>query len=340
VALHGALLMFICKEEVVMDGFSGEMYLCDFGAGMDACQEGPGCIGPGGTNMTAPRLYDWEQWSTRVFVRDALKALFPDRTDIDIIADPGEYGVESAFCRQLCCLIFVVGIMSELDWVIKMVKLLSFVPTRNDAWIVAKPDAARTLKVHNWLDEVQVQASGMSLCWKIWNFIFVCLPKIILWWLTASYGTSFLMETSSIDGIIVNSVALGFLLTFDELITDNLMSAQANYLLDNVVPYHLDTDEELDTDEAAIAKYCSFSMFQVAQDVLTMKLPKLILSGVLTYYLMQTYYHTHCDFKEGRWVSKPVYRPKSMEFTVLNGLFGDLWPPPREATPYWSFPGP
>merc|ERR1712216_734734 len=109
-----------------------------------------------------------------------------------------------------------------------MVKLLMFVPTRNDPWIAARPDAERTMKVHNWLREVQVQARGMSMGWKIWNFVFVCLPKIILWWLTASYGTSFLMETSSIDGIIVNSVALGFLLTFDELITDNLMSAQAN----------------------------------------------------------------------------------------------------------------
>ena len=44
-----------------MDGFAGQMYLCDFGAeigkGPDFCPNGIGCTGPDGTKYTAAILY-------------------------------------------------------------------------------------------------------------------------------------------------------------------------------------------------------------------------------------------------------------------------------------------
>ncbi len=53
--------MFIAKEENVLDAFAGQMYLCDFGKNMNG-------LGPGGTNITAPRLYSWDQWAVRNYV--------------------------------------------------------------------------------------------------------------------------------------------------------------------------------------------------------------------------------------------------------------------------------
>ena len=55
---------------------------------------------------------------------------------------------------------------------------------------------------------------------------------MVLWIMTASTGVTFLMETGGIDDIIVNSVALGFLLQLDETITDAMMSSEVNDLLD------------------------------------------------------------------------------------------------------------
>mmetsp|Transcript_1926 Transcript_1926/g.3505 ORF Transcript_1926/g.3505 Transcript_1926/m.3505 type:complete len:104 (+) Transcript_1926:3-314(+) len=93
VILQGFLLYMLSKELRTLDKFGGQMHLCDFGAHSGSCPEGKNCIGPGGTAYTPDRLFDWKLWTTRVFVRDSLKQLFPDRADeIQDVVDPGEYG--------------------------------------------------------------------------------------------------------------------------------------------------------------------------------------------------------------------------------------------------------
>merc|ERR1719231_8902 len=77
VYLQAYLLKMLAKEEMIMDGYAGQMNLCDFGAFLEDCP-GPGCRGPGGTEVTAPRMYSWGAYINRQFVRDSLKALFPD----------------------------------------------------------------------------------------------------------------------------------------------------------------------------------------------------------------------------------------------------------------------
>merc|ERR1712232_373104 len=120
---------------------------------------------------------------------------------------------------------------------------------------------------------------GMSRGWKLWNFLFIFTPKLMLWWRTAVAGTDFLMETASIDGIIVNSVALGFLLSFDDIITDNLMSVQENFLLDKVEDFTYDTDafDELLNHEQAMGQLTKqrFHLGRILRDFLFHKLHKL-----------------------------------------------------------------
>ena len=43
-------------EENVLDNFSGQPFLCDFGVGVTASEYGPGGVGPDGTSVIAPRL--------------------------------------------------------------------------------------------------------------------------------------------------------------------------------------------------------------------------------------------------------------------------------------------
>ncbi|CAL1167997.1 unnamed protein product, partial [Cladocopium goreaui] len=140
--LQVSLLVMLARKESVYDTFAGQMFLCDLGAG---CIQGYSsrCTGPSGTEITPPRLYSFDIWTTRLFVRapwqsvqgktmESLKAIFPDKQDdiderivpwheqfdertFDEIKskgtqrvqmphelDPGEYGLESYYCRLLC----------------------------------------------------------------------------------------------------------------------------------------------------------------------------------------------------------------------------------------------
>lgn len=348
--LHGSLLMFIAKEENVLNMFGGQMFLCDFGAGLDDCDpDDPNdCIGPGGTRMTAPRLYDWEQWAVRNFVRDSLRALNPDKDNIDQLVDPGEYGVESYWCRLMCVHIFVLSIIGEFYLIVRMAKMLWYVPTRGEPWVEdGNQDAAEAAgpaqgaaDVDKWWEEIKIRVSGIPCHWKLMYFFGVCFPKFLLWWVTAMYGCSFLMETSSIDGIIVNSVALGFLLSFDELITVSLMSVQANQLIDKCEDFHTSSSGDAPTEDEALRhlEENMGSKWRCVIDLLWNKLFKLFLCLFLTLLLVGLYYHEHCEqTKNGRWVSKSLYPPKRLHFTVLNGFLGHFFPIEHEETPSWTY---
>merc|ERR1719161_2717950 len=92
------------------------------------------------------------------------------------------------------------------------------------------------------LDRVHLKIAGMPLSWKIINAMFVLLPKLLIFKITAETGTNFLMETAGIDDLIVNSVALGFILNIDEMLFDHIMTWEERKMLDEVedfVPYDL-----------------------------------------------------------------------------------------------------
>merc|ERR1719183_1177225 len=148
VFLQAYLLKMIAKEEYVMDMFGGQMYLCDFGAFLENCP-GPGCRGPGGTEITGPRLYSWDAIVNRNFVKDSLKAVFPDKIQaIDEKVDVGEYGLESYYCRCICCFIFMMSCMGEFVITGKMAQLLWTIPTKAEPWLQAKPRTDEKLLGH------------------------------------------------------------------------------------------------------------------------------------------------------------------------------------------------
>ena len=94
---------------MIVGKFGGQMHLCDFGANIQNCPDGKNCKGPGGTSYTSERLYNWEMWATRMYVRDSFTALFPNRADeIMDAVDPGEYGLESYNLRVICCFVFAL----------------------------------------------------------------------------------------------------------------------------------------------------------------------------------------------------------------------------------------
>lgn len=127
-------LYFINVEQYYWDRFAGQPNLCDFGAPVGSNQDA--ARGPGGTIYTPERLYTWQAWSTRNFVKQSLLQLFPHlQEEINEEVDPGEYGLESFFCRWMCCFIFIVSTTPEFKSICGMVRLLYVIPTRAEPWV-------------------------------------------------------------------------------------------------------------------------------------------------------------------------------------------------------------
>jgi len=341
--VHATMLVYVGKELHVMNLFAGQMYLCDFGADLPQCtldDDSDSCIGPFGTPVTAPRLYSWSQWATRSFVRDSLAGVLPDQDEkIRKIADPGEYGVESYYCRLLCCFVYVISITQELDNVINMFRLLYYIPSEEEPWFsLGEEDEDETAEtMEKWLSQVEVKVAGMPRIWKLVNVFVVLIPKMMLWEMTASTGVNFLMETGGIDDIIVNSVALSFLLTLDETITDAMLSAEVNHLLDECKDFPLYQEGDLHTrsDQETLNK--SEMMAPGGLRLIWEMIPKVIVVCLLLlFWLVMRYYTLHCNYVNGKWVSKDMYLPSSLSFSLANALFGRFFPVDSSGTPYWS----
>jgi len=349
VLLQAYLLRMLAKEEVVMESFGGQMFLCDFGAFMENCP-GPGCRGPEGTDITAPRLYSWPAIVDQKFVKDSLEALFPDKLrEIHEKVIVGEYGVESYWCRAICCFIFMVSCMGELGIIFKMGELLWKVPNKAEPWIHPRPKTGAPLV--GSIDEVKVTIAGMPLHWKFFNLVIVIWPKFLLWKLTAETGITILMETAGIDDLITNSVGLTFILGLDELIGSALMREETLMFVRATETFLLydDTtscvgDMSLLTEDEILQKYqenqhgfCSLNFW----DLVNLLPTRLIVSVLGTGFFVWEYYTRHCTPNENdadRLVSKTMYPPKSLEFTWFNAFLPNLFPVEREDEPYWKMP--
>eukprot|EP00438_Fugacium_kawagutii_P020574 Skav226937 [mRNA] locus=scaffold965:200562:201395:- [translate_table: standard] len=223
-----------------------------------------------------------------------------------------------------------------------MMKLLYYIPSEDQPWFqLGEEDEDETAEtMEKWLSQVEVKVAGMPKTWKLVNVFVVLLPKILLWEMTASTGVNFLMETGGIDDIIVNSVALGFLLTLDEIITDAMLSAEVNHLLDECQEYPLYQEGDLHThsDQETLSKSDTLApgIFLLLWEMI----PKvMVFCLALLFWLVTRYYTLHCDFVDGKWVSKDMRLPNSLSFSLANALLGRFFPVDAAETPYWSFTG-
>merc|ERR1712139_628536 len=94
------------------------------------------------------------------------------------------------------------------------------------------------------LEQLRFVLAGMPRGWKIANLIILWFPKIYLWLLTVDIGVIFLMETAKIEDMIINSVALAFILSIDELIFESLMPTMAKHMMERVDDYQVRDEQE------------------------------------------------------------------------------------------------
>jgi hypothetical protein len=327
----------IDKSEEVMDKFAGQMKLCDFGADVRDCPDGPGCTGPGGTQYTSARMYSFAHWTTRNFVRDSLKALFPDMVDeIHEKVDPGEFGQESRTCRILCCFLFQASLMSELMSTLDMLRLLYRLPSSHASWVECDPVPG---------SEVRFKITGMPRYWKIFNFLFVFLPKFILWRLTVSAAMNFLLDTGGITDVIINTVALNFILGIDELLFESLTAPETRCLMDAIEGYnllsgHIASAECEHSRETIVERDVTAEIENSSRCSFKLAVPyRLISVCMLTLIFVSEYYYMNCiKGEENTWISKPLFMPASVDYPILSFLFPWMDPPTVGKKPIWTMP--
>uniref|UniRef100_A0A7S4Q8Q8 Uncharacterized protein n=1 Tax=Alexandrium monilatum TaxID=311494 RepID=A0A7S4Q8Q8_9DINO len=349
--IQGFLISVMNEEAQVMDPFKGQMHLCDFGASVASCPGSPNCRGPGGTTYTFPRLYDFTSWSTRVFVRDSLKALFPERSEeIASLADPGEYGLEDYYCRIVCCLIFMMAVVDDFEASRSLATLLYHLPSEDTSWICYElPEwevKERAKKIHSWteLDLVKFRVGGMPRSWKVVNTLMILLPKIYIWWLLVETGFYFLMETAGITELVINCMTLSFVLGVDEMIFSRLATVTARHMMEKLEDYALfDTDaEEAETEEEAAERFrreeFSSSFRGTLWKVLLLVAPTRLLMIIATMIIfLFKYYYTYCrQLEDGSWISKDVYMPEKVQYNPLTFIYSNLLE--ESNVPLWSMP--
>eukprot|EP00913_Durusdinium_trenchii_P012393 g11634.t1 len=317
------VLYMIAKEELIWDAFAGQMFLCDFGRNAGDCPNGSDCVG--GTMYTPSRVYSWGVWSTRVFVRDALLAIFPQKSEeIHQFADPGEtLGGEALEERS-----------------INIIRMFWDSPNQAECWLDyevpewAEKESCRA--IHGWseVDLCKLKIAGMPLHWKIINLFVIIIPKLLLWWLTAQSGTTFLMEreTSAIDNMVVNSVALAFILQIDELLCSELMSETTKTLLDMVQDYELHgyTEANQDYEKHLDADWSWY-------EIMSLVPYKLVVVLLFTMLFVRLYYWTHCvQNEDGGYVSREMRHPLTTHFSFLCAFFSSIFKPQTENEPFWN----
>jgi len=326
------LLSVVSKEEAIYAAFGGEMYLCDFAEGRR---------GPLGTRVeNAGRLYaNFAQWNTRVFVRDSLMAIFPDRAqEIHDSVDPGEYGAESYRCRYLCGAIFVMSTLPELFLIGDLARMLYAVPTAPQSWL---DSAARGRQPggDTWGACAEAKVAGMPRSWKLINLLFVFLPKAILWKITVQAGITFLMNTAAIDDLIINAVALTFILNIDEMIFEVFIDDDTKDVLKSCEGFPLYREAETVTDEQLLDDLHNMSHSGWSFHDLSMLVPwRLVLAIAVSIVAIGEYYWSHCRRGEDGFVSQTMYLPTSSEFTVLNTVLPNFFKLQREPEPFWTMP--
>jgi len=349
IILQWSLVYSLLKEQMVMDKFAGQMYLCDFGAVKIGCPDAPGCIGPDGTKMTPSRMYDFKQWRIQKFVKESLQTIFPDRRDdIEEKIDPGEYGVESAYCRHVCAFLFIMAVANDFFQCVAMVRLLWVIPNADDSWMSLFDEQ----EFDSIDQEVHIQIRGMPLHWKIINMFLIVLPKFVLWLSTSESGTTFLLETSTIQDTIVNATALAFILSLDELIFSTMSADATKFLMRKLEGYPIHIDPiQIDEDSAEAALENTMASFLSERDdtvlkksdinlwctrrSLMLKAPCVV---VLWLFYECRYFMLMCEkSQEGAWVSVPVYTPESSEYSIWQALFPLVHVGSR-GEPFWSMP--
>lgn len=230
-----------------MRGFrilAGQPHLCNFGMNFPLCPNARDCIGPGGTTYTDTSLFsDFDTWSTRMFFRDSLLAIFNATEHRNLThavqrnVDPGEYGLENAVCRWVCVFILGAQCQIEINEMLNVSLIIRRVPTRSDSWLVHRGSSDGE-PCSKDIGDVSFRIAGIPLGWKICFIVLVVGSRAYATLRTMALGTEMMMWTGSVEEMILNSLALTFILGLNDSVFKALSSRASHELLAMIEPWN------------------------------------------------------------------------------------------------------
>eukprot|EP00913_Durusdinium_trenchii_P026590 g24946.t1 len=242
---------------------------------------------------------------------------------------------------------------------ISLIACVSFV------WLVVLSYISHDAEI-NELDCVKFHVAGIPTAWKVFYYFFVVLPKFGLWLAVAKSGVHYLMETAGIVDMIVNAMALTFVLEVDEMVfhrfTTSLTKHIMKHIMNNIQDLpNFDTNmEDSETDQQALERFKAEEFGTKGWGKLLMCIPwrlifVLVLQALFVYSGRpvqqkgtgrpltspptdreeETLGRSGSDREDGSWVSKELRLPKVLAYRPIELMFGLL---STDGDPVWKMP--
>jgi hypothetical protein len=233
--------------------------------------------------------------------------------------DPGEWGMENYFCRLLASFIFMTAEVREFCKTAELLVVLWKTPSRSDSWV-------HRVHCEHWkadpLKSLRFTIAGIPRMWKVFIIVFLVIPKSLLLYNVCWMGLRFLMETAGIFNVLMSAATMDFILNTDELLFDYLGTVTSKRIMSTLKGFPVHEDINMN----------NVGWFQAAK----LTLPKQLLITFLAFFVFEArYYLLNCQWSDGMWVSKPMYLPKSVYYTLWHFITGKI---EFQGDPYWEMP--
>jgi len=241
----------------------------------------------------------------------------------------------------------MTAVVDDLFETLSFANLLFHIPSKPETWISYElpdwtdKDTLKERRDKTELDFVKFHTAGMPISWKIINTLLILVPKCALWVALVLAGFHYLMETAGIVDVIVNAMALAFVLEVDELVFERLGDSTTKHIMENLEDFPLfDTMEDEQADDSDILEAYRRNELGIVGRLRHLdKLVswRLVLVIALHYASVQYYYYRNCIAREdGSLVSKEMHLPKDLSCNTVSLMFGaDL---DEVEKPFWHMP--
>lgn len=156
--------------------------------------------------------------------------------------------------RRLCVAAFVIALFKDLRQSVEMFNFLLNVPTDMGNWMVVVTNLEDSLHVKanghkeivsNLSSSMVWQVAALESGWKAVYAIFLLIPKLVIFFLVYWMGSLWLMSETDRSELILNAVALVFVLDLDELLFLAIVTSDVQQYMDNLKPWTRSMDEEV-----------------------------------------------------------------------------------------------
>lgn len=148
--------------------------------------------------------------------------------------------------RKLCVMAFVIALFKDLRQSAEMARFLYSVPTEAGHWMVVVNSLEDSLHVrangHKQIVRrkspgMMWQVAPLEWHWKLTYFICLLIPKTIIFFCVYWMGSVWLMSEVERSELILNAVALVFVLDLDELLFAAIATSDVQQYMDNLQPW-------------------------------------------------------------------------------------------------------